>query len=357
MEGERPEWFDHVLNSVSSVAVALVAIAAYNMGSKILKENTGRVVAVLTASLLINFPKVSWLIPFLMAVGGVVMTVQEAWVKMKETTVERQQAEVLTEEPDETSASQTMAESDAVSLDIDDVDDGPVKSEAPAPSDSVYVSYSFKTGLLFLLTSVVLLVLAISINSIPDLPRAVEIASTFYFVGMIIFGGGSVLVPLLYSYVVTNGWLSDAEFLFGLAFINSMPGPNYNFAAYCGALALRGTFASSLVGAFLAWITINASGLLIDAGLLPIWSHYRSFDRIKTILKGFSYVAVGLIFAAMYILMDKAIVGDKGRSLLAYPFYVSISGMSFVAVQFLGLSAPMVVVIGGCTGVFEYCLS
>ncbi|KAJ3101123.1 hypothetical protein HDU97_001648 [Phlyctochytrium planicorne] len=358
LEGERPEWFSHVLNGVSSVAVALVAVAAYNTGSKILKDNTGRVLAVLTASLLINFQKVSWLIPFLMIAGGVVTTVQEAWIKMKEKASENQGVEAPTPSTEEldvgSSGSQTMEESDTVSLEIENPDDNPTKPDSTTASENVQVAYSFNTGVMFLLTSVVLLLLAILLNAIPNLPRAVSVASTFYFVGMIVFGGGTVLVPLLYSYVVTSGWLSDAEFLFGLAFINSMPGPNYNFAAYCGALALRGSLTSSLFGAVVAWLAINASGLLINAGVLPIWSHYRSFDGIKTILKGFSCVAVGLVFAAMYILMDKAIVGDRGKSLLAYPFYVSISGVTFVAVQFLGVSAPMVVVIGGCTGVFEY---
>jgi hypothetical protein len=33
--------------------------------------------------------------------------------------------------------------------------------------------------------------------------------------------------------------MTPNQFLFGLAVINCAPGPNFNFAAYCGGLALQ----------------------------------------------------------------------------------------------------------------------
>ena len=44
-----------------------------------------------------------------------------------------------------------------------------------------------------------------------------------------------VVLPLLQNEVVTTGWVSEADFLTGLALVQAMPGPLFNFAAYLGA--------------------------------------------------------------------------------------------------------------------------
>ena len=43
-----------------------------------------------------------------------------------------------------------------------------------------------------------------------------------------------VVLPLLQNEVVTTGWVSEADFLTGLALVQAMPGPLFNFAAYLG---------------------------------------------------------------------------------------------------------------------------
>lgn len=47
-----------------------------------------------------------------------------------------------------------------------------------------------------------------------------------------------VVLPLLQNEVVATGWVSQADFLTGLALVQAMPGPLFNFAAYLGACSL-----------------------------------------------------------------------------------------------------------------------
>lgn len=47
-----------------------------------------------------------------------------------------------------------------------------------------------------------------------------------------------VVLPLLQNEVVATGWVSQADFLTGLALVQAMPGPLFNFAAYLGARLL-----------------------------------------------------------------------------------------------------------------------
>ena len=43
-----------------------------------------------------------------------------------------------------------------------------------------------------------------------------------------------MVLPLLQNEVVATGWVSLSEFLTGLALVQAMPGPLFNFAAYLG---------------------------------------------------------------------------------------------------------------------------
>ena len=77
----------------------------------------------------------------------------------------------------------------------------------------------------------------------------------FTKVGLLGFGGGPSMLPLMQREVVGSGWLSDEEFLEGLAVGNALPGPiatkmavyvGWDEAGPLGALAaLAGVIAPS----------------------------------------------------------------------------------------------------------------
>ena len=46
-----------------------------------------------------------------------------------------------------------------------------------------------------------------------------------------------VVLPMLSSEVVSTGWMSESDFLTGLALIQALPGPLFNLSAYIGAVA------------------------------------------------------------------------------------------------------------------------
>ena len=43
-----------------------------------------------------------------------------------------------------------------------------------------------------------------------------------------------VVLPMLDSAVVEPGWISEPDFLTGIALVQAMPGPLFNIAAYVG---------------------------------------------------------------------------------------------------------------------------
>ncbi|TPX49161.1 hypothetical protein SeMB42_g02717 [Synchytrium endobioticum] len=129
-------------------------------------------------------------------------------------------------------------------------DPAPPDVEAARADPHICFAYSWAVGLGLFAAWAGLLVAAVVCRHATDV-RALHVWGTFYFTGSIIFGGGPVMIPLLQSYVVGPGWLTDREYLIGLAAINALPGPLFNFAAYCGALALRASIGSAVAGALL----------------------------------------------------------------------------------------------------------
>jgi chromate transport protein ChrA len=78
------------------------------------------------------------------------------------------------------------------------------------------------------------------------------------------------------------------------------------------------------------------------------------------VFKGVNASAVGLVFAAVYLLSQKAIVatsGSPGQSPLSITFsayYTSIAIFSFSASGFLDVPAPLSILLGGIFGILAW---
>lgn len=185
-------------------------------------------------------------------------------------------------------------------------------------------------------------------------PLELNLFANMYLAGTIIFGGGPVVIPLLRSYVVDPGWVSPRNFLIGLAIIQAFPGPNFNFAVFLGALTLSSTFASSLLGAVIAFIGIFAPGMILAVGVQSLWRVLRSKPTVVATLRGVNAAAVGLVFTAVYRLWEIGWLTEEstsGRSLGGDPWWVVVAAATFCGVRWLAVPAPVGIILGGVAGV------
>ncbi|MEP1096237.1 MAG: chromate transporter, partial [Cyclobacteriaceae bacterium] len=68
----------------------------------------------------------------------------------------------------------------------------------------------------------------------------IKIFENFYRNGSLIFGGGQVLVPLLYTeFVEFKDYLTSEQFISGYGFVQAIPGPVFSFSAYVGGLSMN----------------------------------------------------------------------------------------------------------------------
>ena len=133
--------------------------------------------------------------------------------------------------------------------------------------------------------------------------------------GLLTFGGAYTVVPLLHdSAVGGHHWLSESQFVDGLAIGGILPAPLIIFATFVGYLA------GGLVGALA--ITF---GIFIPAFCFPIFFHRQLVavaenDRLHQFLLGVAAGVVGLIAAVTVEILDASVVDAYTAALAAGAF-------------------------------------
>jgi len=125
-----------------------------------------------------------------------------------------------------------------------------------------------------------------------------QLASSFYRSGALVFGGGHVVLPLLQASTVTTGIVSESNFLSGYAAAQTLPGPLFTFAAYLGYLSAHSP--RHVAEAIIALIAIFLPGLLLAGGMLPFWSRLTQSPHVLASLAGINAAVIGVLAAALY---------------------------------------------------------
>lgn len=192
---------------------------------------------------------------------------------------------------------------------------------------------------------------------LPSPPRLYSLFANMFLAGTIIFGGGPVVIPLLREYVVAEGWVSQRDFLIGLAIIQACPGPNFNFAVFLGSLTAVNAGQNSVAGAAVAWLGIFFPGMVLVHGTMGVWNALRSRRSVKSVLRGINAGAVGLIYTAVYRIWQVGYVDEtsqQGRSLGDDPWWLVVAATSFVFGRWYNVSPPVTIIAGAVMGLIRY---
>lgn len=213
---------------------------------------------------------------------------------------------------------------------------------ADAPADDVADTVDPQSAIVALGLFVVLLI------GLPVLATLLQnsglgLASVFYRIGSLVFGGGHVVLPLIEREVVDRGWLDPDTFLVGYGAVQALPGPLFSVAGYVGAAQTYGP--RGVVGGLIALFAIFLPSLLLVVGVLPFWDRLKREGWARGVLAGVGATVVGVLAAALWdpVLMT-AIHRPADWALLA---------AAFVFLQVAKLP-PWLVVIGFAiaTGIF-----
>ena len=213
---------------------------------------------------------------------------------------------------------------------------------ADAPADDVGELVDSQSAIVALGLFVLLLVGLPILASLLQNP-GLGLASVFYRIGSLVFGGGHVVLPLIEREVVDRGWLNPDAFLVGYGAVQALPGPLFSVAGYVGAAQTYGP--RGVVGGLIALFAIFLPSLLLVVGVLPFWDRLKREAWARGALAGVGATVVGVLAAALWdpVLMT-AIQRPADWALLA---------AAFVFLQVAKLP-PWLVVVGFAvaTGIF-----
>jgi len=170
-----------------------------------------------------------------------------------------------------------------------------------------------------------------------------EMIDGFYRSGLLVFGGGHVVLPLLEAETVGRGWMDQETFLAGYGAAQALPGPLFTFAAYLGTVIAPGGW--SWMGGIVALLAILIPSMLLVVGTLPHWDRLRSLPSAQAALMGANAAVVGILLAAFYQPVFLSGVTSLNAMVMAL--------LAFGALQFWKLPAwalvPFCAVVGGTT--------
>ncbi len=172
----------------------------------------------------------------------------------------------------------------------------------------------------------------------------VRLFENFYRNGSLIFGGGQVLVPYLYTeFVEFKSYLSSEEFLTGYAISQSIPGPTFSISSYIGALSMREWGVTGLVtGGLIAAAGIFLPGTFLIFFVIRFWDELKKYRRVRAALEGINAVSCGMLIAAAYLLFEP--LENNLFNIIA------IIG-TYALLQFTKIPSPLIVVLGVAAGI------
>ncbi len=132
----------------------------------------------------------------------------------------------------------------------------------------------------------------------------IRLFENFYRNGSLVFGGGQVLIPLMYTeFVDFKKYLTAEEFLSGFAIVQALPGPVFAYCSYIGSLAMRGYgIPGQLLGSFVATVGIFLPGTFLIFFVIRFWDGLKKFRVVRASLEGVSAVSSGMVVSAAIML-------------------------------------------------------
>ena len=119
-----------------------------------------------------------------------------------------------------------------------------------------------------------------------------ELFFTFLKIGLISFGGGYGMIPLIREEVLASAWLTEESFLDLVAVAESTPGPiAVNMATFVGSSQ------GGLLGAFVATLGVVLPSFLMILLIAALAKSFLIRPAVQAALSGIRPAVVGLVLA------------------------------------------------------------
>jgi chromate transporter len=193
--------------------------------------------------------------------------------------------------------------------------------------------------------------------------KPINLFENTYRMGSLVFGGGQVLIPMMYEQWSVRPeeqkvkkrnpeaiQIDENDMYTAMGIVRAMPGPVFSIASFTGGLALRDMGESQqeknsmqLLGCLIGMIAIFLPSALLVLFFYPIWNNLKKYAAIYRSLEGINAVVVGIMIAStLYIMKDISITSFKTVSFINLGVMLS----TFLLLSYTKIPPPFIVL--GC---------
>jgi chromate transporter len=147
-----------------------------------------------------------------------------------------------------------------------------------------------------------------------------------YRSGSLVFGGGQVLIPMMYEQFVERPRalenrpvpknpnvvrIEKDDFYTGAGLVRAIPGPVFSIASFMGGVAMKdkGT-TMQILGCALGSIAIFLPSALMVLFFFPIWNNLKKYAVVYRSMEGINAVVVGIMVASTLFMMKDISIGE-----------------------------------------------
>jgi len=191
--------------------------------------------------------------------------------------------------------------------------------------------------------------------------KAINVFENNYRFGSLVFGGGDVLMPLMYEQYVTRPEtkrireskrdvlkIGRQDFLTGSGMVRAIPGPVFSIGAFTGGMALREQGGMmQLMGCIIGAVAIFLPSALLVLFFFPVWQNLKKYAVIYRSLEGINAAVVGIMSGATAYLIKDNIFFPVFEGQFSTAFWdIFIVIITFVLLRNNRIPAPFIVL--GC---------
>ncbi len=147
--------------------------------------------------------------------------------------------------------------------------------------------------------------------------KPINLFENAYRFGSLVFGGGDVLIPLMYEQYVTRPetrrvqetkrdvlHMTREDFLTGSGVVRAIPGPVFSIGSFTGGMVMRDEGPSmQILGCLIGTIAIFLPSALLVLFFFPVWHNLKKYAVIYRSLEGINAAVVGIMAGATCYLM------------------------------------------------------
>lgn len=187
---------------------------------------------------------------------------------------------------------------------------------------------------------------------------AYNLFENFYRFGSLVFGGGDVLMPMMYQQFVIRPTtervesvnpnalkMSKEDFLTGSGIVRAIPGPVFSIGSYVGGMVLKDKGpqpAMQLMGCIIGAVAIFLPSALLVLFFFPVWHNLKKYAIIFRSLEGINAAVVGIMTGATFFLMKNISLDIIDGTMIPIMNIVILTG-TFVSLTYTKLRAPFIV--------------